>query len=85
MYSLVPSTLCDISSVGSQNLVTLIFTKTTFVNEGIPSAWSTFCLILEALDQLELPKKASIMLQIIVSMKISIIAVLILPRCEVLP
>ena len=36
---------------GSQNLVTLIFTKTTFCNAGIPKAWLTFCQILVALDQ----------------------------------
>ena len=44
-----------ISFVGSQNLVTLIFTKRFFVNAGIPNAWHTFCQILVALDQLEPP------------------------------
>ena len=43
---------------GSQNLVTLIFTKTTFCNAGIPKAWLTFCQILVALDQLEPPLKS---------------------------
>ena len=41
--------------------------------------------ILVALDQLEPPYKASIMLQNIVSMKDAIILVLILPRYNVLP
>ena len=70
----------EISSFGSQNLVTLIFTKTKFclpkrlfVNAGIPNAWCTFCQILVALDELEPPEKASVMLQNIVSMKSSII------------
>ena len=52
-----PNKCTIISSVGSQNLVTLIFTKTTFVNAGIPNAWRTFCQILVALDQLEPPLK----------------------------
>ena len=74
--------LTHISSIGSQNL-TVNFTKTTFCQ--IPNAWPTFCKILVALDQLEPPKKASIMLQNIASMKYTIILVLILPRFDVLP
>ena len=73
----------SILSVRSQNLATPIFTK-LFVNAGIPKAWRTFCQILVALDQLEPPYKASNMLQNILSMKDTIILVLILPRYDVL-
>ena len=54
-----------------------------FVNVGIPNTWRTFYQILVALDQLELPYKASVMLQNIVSMKDTISLVLILLRYDV--
>ena len=56
-----------------------------FVTAGIPNTWRTFCQILVSLNPLEPPKKASIILQNIVSMKNSIILVLILPKYHVLP
>ena len=76
--------LYDISSVGSQNLVTLIFTKMTFCQR-----WNTKCMahILSnsrSSRPIRTPLKASIMLQNSVSMKNSIILVLILLRYEVL-
>ena len=77
--------VCDILSVGSQNVITLILPKQLFVNAGIPNVWLTFSQTLLALDQLEPPLKASIMLQNIVSMKDTIVLVLILPRYNVLP
>ena len=58
------------------------FYQNDFVSAGIPNAWPTFCQILVALDQLESPYKASIMLQNIVSMKNNIILVLIFTEIQ---
>ena len=51
MHILKRACAIGMSFVVSQNLVTLIFTQTTFVNVVIPNAWRTFCQILVALDQ----------------------------------
>ena len=76
------------TSVGSQNLDRNFdfFYKNYLLSTGeSPNAWRTFCQILVALDQFEPPLKALIMLQNIVSMKDTIILVLVWSRYDVSP
>ena len=61
------------------------FYQNDFCQCEIPNHWRTFCQILVALGQLEPLYKASIMLQNIVSMKDTIILVLVLLSYDVLP
>ena len=73
-----------ISSVGIQNLITLIFTKKTFCQCMNTKRMAHILSNSRSSRPIRTPLKASIILQNIVSMKNSIILVLFLQRYEVL-